>query len=79
MEGLDHRTLCLGEPDLMKVALHLLCLGHLANVVGSLVHPAPLLPSRGIDLSEGSPEAKATVTDGKLGRLRQPPLLEIEK
>ena len=29
------------------------------------MHPAPLLPSRGIDLSEGSPEAKATVTDGK--------------
>ena len=65
----------------MKVALRLRLqsLGHLVEDVGGLVHPAPLLPGRGIDLSKSGPEAQGPVTDGQLRWLREPPLLEIEE
>ena len=65
----------------MKVALRLRlqCLGHLVEDVGGLVHPAPLLSGRGIELLEGGPEAQGFISDGQLRWLRKSPLSEIEE
>lgn len=52
---------------------------HLVDDVGGLVHPAPLLPGRRIDLAEGGPEAERAIADGEFRRLREPPLLEIKE
>jgi len=81
VEGLGRHLPGLGEPDLVKVAFRLRpeSPGHLVEHIGRFVNPAPLRLGRRADLSESGPEAKGSVTDGELWRLRESPLLEVEQ
>ena len=58
----------------MKVALRLRLqsLGHLVEDVGGLVHPAPLLLGRGIDLLKSGPEAQVPAPTASFGGFESP-------
>lgn len=70
-----------GAPDLADVFLHrrLDGFGHLAEEVGGLVEPAPLVSRAGEHFVERLPEAKRAVADRDLGGDGEPAGLKIDE